>query len=198
MILHPLQERLDRLVAEVETRRVARASTPRRTKSTPSSARPDHALRLDRRRPDVLPDEPGAVDLDELVAALEQPHRAVHLRQEPRHILFPSPGLPRKTRCCVVATSVAPPPCVAPGRGNATNPRTCSLTVSKPQEGVELREQLLERPRRLLTPQHVDIELFADLGLSWSPSALQPLEGIRGHATSYPVVAILKFINGSA
>ena len=43
----------------------------------------DRAVGLDRGRADVLADEPGAVDLDE-VAALQQAHRAVHLREQPR------------------------------------------------------------------------------------------------------------------
>ena len=43
----------------------------------------DRAVGLDRGRADVLADEAGAVDLHE-VAALQQSHGAVHLREQPR------------------------------------------------------------------------------------------------------------------
>ena len=43
----------------------------------------DHAVGLDRRHADVLADEPGPVDLDE-VAAPQQSHGLVHLGEQPR------------------------------------------------------------------------------------------------------------------
>jgi hypothetical protein len=61
-------------------------------KSTPSSARRIDAVRLDRRHPDVLADEPGPVDLDQVPAA-QQPHRAVHLREQPRDGRLARPGI---------------------------------------------------------------------------------------------------------
>jgi hypothetical protein len=40
-----------------------------------------------------------------------------------------------------------------------------------------------------LPPQHVDIQLFADLGAQLLAERLQSLEGIRGHARKLPVVS---------
>ena len=59
----------------------------------------------------------------------------------------------------------------------------------EPRQRVELREQLLERARRLLAPQHVEVELLADLRAQLLAERLQPLEGIRGHARKLPVVS---------
>src|SRR5512132_2601828 len=48
-------------------------------------------------------------------------------------VVLPVPGLPRKTRCCEVATSGSPCSARRPCTWrNATSARTCSLTVSRP------------------------------------------------------------------
>src|SRR6266511_1927541 len=84
MIHHALQPRLDRLRAEVLPSGVAARERVRLVDEEHAVERAlDRAVRLDRRRADVLADEPGAVHLDEM-AALEQSHRAVHLREQPR------------------------------------------------------------------------------------------------------------------
>ena len=83
VVLHPLEDRLDRLGAEVELR-PARCERVRLVDEEDAVERaPDRAVGLDRGRADVLADEIGAVDLDE-VALREQAHRAVHLREQPR------------------------------------------------------------------------------------------------------------------
>ena len=58
----------------------------------------------------------------------------------------------------------------------------------EPRQRVELCKQLLERPSRLLAPEHVEIELLADLGAQLLAERLQPLEGIRGHGRTLPVI----------
>src|SRR6266511_4398238 len=84
MVLHPLQQRLDRLRAEVLPARVAARERVRLVDEEHAVERAlDRAVRLDRRRADVLADEPGAIYFDEM-AALEQSHRAVHLREQAR------------------------------------------------------------------------------------------------------------------
>src|SRR5581483_9276517 len=54
------------------------------------------------------------------------------------------------------------------------------------RERIELREQLLERPRRLLAPEHVELELLADLGAELLAERLQTLQGVRGHTGTVP------------
>src|SRR6266511_2188464 len=84
MILHALQQRLDRLRAEVLPSGVAARERVRLVDEEHAVERAlDRAVRLDRRRADVLTDEPRAVHLDEM-APLEQSHRAVHLREQAR------------------------------------------------------------------------------------------------------------------
>jgi len=78
VILHALEERLDRLRAEV-ARLVPSRERVRLVDEEHAVERALHGtVGLERGRPDVLADEPGAIDLDQ-VAALEQAHGAVHL-----------------------------------------------------------------------------------------------------------------------
>jgi len=58
----------------------------------------------------------------------------------------------------------------------------------EPGQGFELREQILERPCRLLAPQHLDVELVADLGAQLLAERLQPFERVRGHARKLQAV----------
>ena len=132
VVLHPLEQRLDRLGPEVLPF-VTRCERVRLVDEEHAVERPpDRAVGLDRGHADVLADEPGAVDLDEM-AALEQTHGAIHLGEQPRDRRLARPGLPRKTRCCEVATSGRPWRCrSACTCRKATSARTCSLTVSRP------------------------------------------------------------------
>jgi hypothetical protein len=73
------------------------------------------------------------------------------------------------------------------------NPQECDerahllLHRLEPGQCVELCEQLLEWPDRLLPPEHVEIELFTDLVAELLAERLQPLKGIRGHGRTLPV-----------
>src|SRR5437763_1735728 len=83
VVLHALEQRLDRLVAEVEPVGVTSQRVRLVDEENAVDGLADHPLGLDRRETDVLTDETGAVDLDEM-AALEQAHGAIHLREQPR------------------------------------------------------------------------------------------------------------------
>ena len=67
-VLHPLEQRLDRLGPEVLHHRVGRERVGLVDEQHAVERALDRAVGLDRRRPDVLADEPRAVDLDEVPA----------------------------------------------------------------------------------------------------------------------------------
>ena len=93
------------------------------------------------------------------------------------------PGLPRKTRCCVVATSEQPRLLAAGLHAQERDERPhLLLDRLEPRQRVELRKQLVERASRLLAPEQIEIELFADLGAQLLAERLQRLEGILGTA----------------
>jgi hypothetical protein len=83
VVLHPLQERLDRLGAEVEA--AVPASRRERVglvdEQDAVERAPDRPVGLERRLADVAADQRGAVDLDE-VSLVEQAHRSVHLGEQ--------------------------------------------------------------------------------------------------------------------
>jgi hypothetical protein len=83
VVLHALQERLDRLRAEVEAVGLRREGIGLVDEEDAVERPADRAVGLDRGRADELADEAGPVDLDE-VPALQQSHRPVHLREQPR------------------------------------------------------------------------------------------------------------------
>ncbi len=82
VVLHPLQQGLDRLRAEVEALVHGRERVGLVDEEDPVQRPPDHPVGLDRGHPDVLAHEPRPIGLDE-VATAQQPHRAVHLREQP-------------------------------------------------------------------------------------------------------------------
>ena len=147
-------------------------------KRTPSIALRIDALGLDRRQSDVLADEPGAVDLDEM-AALEQPHRAVHLREQPRdgrlaraRVAEEDEVLRRRhlRQAGLLAASLD-----AEERDERAN-----LLLHRLEAGqrVELGQQLLERPRRvLLLAQDLEVELLPDLRPELVAERFQGVEG---------------------
>lgn len=84
MVLHPLEQDLDRLRAEVHPAVLRGQRVSLVDEQDTVQRTPDHPVRLDRGRPDVLPHQTRTVDLDQ-VSFLQQTDRAVHLRQKPRH-----------------------------------------------------------------------------------------------------------------
>ena len=116
-------------------------------------------------------------------------------------VVLPVPGLPRKTRCCVVATSGSPASLRrACTRRNATSARTCSFTVSSPAARRAPRSSSSSGRAGSWRRSRSMIELFADLGAQLVAERLQSLEGIRSAARpKLPGVSgSLKFINGSS
>src|SRR5436305_84290 len=84
VVRHPLAQGLDRLVTKIEPLAVARERVGLVHEEHAVERLADDTLRLDRGQPHVLPHETGPVDLHEM-AALQEPHRAVHLRQQTRN-----------------------------------------------------------------------------------------------------------------
>src|SRR5436305_1519273 len=83
-VLHPLEQGLDRLATKIAPLAVARERVGLVHEEHAVERLADDTLRLDRGQPHVLPHETGPVDLHEM-AALQEPHRAVHLRQQTRN-----------------------------------------------------------------------------------------------------------------
>ena len=84
VVLHPFEQGLDRLGPEIlalvrRRERVCLVDEENAVERTP-----DRPVGLDRSHPDVLADKARPVDLDE-VPTPEETHRAVHLREQPRH-----------------------------------------------------------------------------------------------------------------
>src|SRR6478752_3831739 len=103
-------------------------------------------------------------------------------------VVFPVPGLPRKTRCCVVATSGRPASLRrAWTRRNATSARTCSFTDSRPRSSSSSASSsssgrggscfLLRTSKSSSSPICVR---------SWSPSAFRESRG-PGIPRRYPL-----------
>jgi hypothetical protein len=92
VVLHALEQRLDRLGPKVHPLVRGRERVRLVDEEDAVERPPDHAVCLQRRRPDVLSDEPGAVDLDEMTA-LEESHRLIHLRQQTGHGRLSSTGI---------------------------------------------------------------------------------------------------------
>ena len=84
MVLHPLEQDLDRLGAEVHPAVLRGQRVGLVDEQDAVQRTPDHPVRLDGGRADVLPDQARTVHLDQM-AFLQQTDRAVHLGQEPRH-----------------------------------------------------------------------------------------------------------------
>src|SRR5579884_1540313 len=102
------------------------------TKSTPSSARRTTRSVLIAVSPTYWPTSPARS------TSTRWPRRSSPIERyicasRRATVVLPVPGLPRKTRCCVVATSGSPASFRrACTRRNATSARTCSLTDSRP------------------------------------------------------------------
>ena len=135
VVLHPLEQRLDRLGrrSRAAPRRAASAYASS-MKSTPSSARRIGAVGLDRRQPDVLGRRGRRGRPRRGGRGLRSPIARYICASSRATVVLPVPGLPRKTRCWLVATSGEPVllrAAPAPG-GTRSSARTCSFTVSRP------------------------------------------------------------------
>jgi len=99
------------------------------------------------------------------VTAAKQPHRAVHLRQEPRDGRLARAGIAEEGQ--VLRRRHLGQPGLLPARLNSQErderPHLLFHRLEA-RERVELREQLFERPLGLLLAERVEVELLADLG----------------------------------
>src|SRR6266511_4046017 len=165
VVLHPLQQRLDRLGAEVLPPLVPSRERVRLVDEEHAvESALDRAIRLDRRRPDVLPHEAGAVDLDE-VAALQQSHRAVHLRKQPGDRRLARAGVAEEDE--VLARRDFGEPVLLPSRLHLEKcDQRAHLLLHRvqPDQRVELGLQLIERTRRFRPLRHSELirEIVAD------------------------------------
>src|SRR5439155_6351388 len=100
----------------------------------------------DRRRADVLADEPGAVDLDEM-AALEQADRAVHLGEQPRDRGLARARIPEEDEM-LRRRRLRQPVLRAPSLYLEERRQRAHLVLhrAQPDEAVEVGLDLVERP----------------------------------------------------
>src|SRR3954447_1254694 len=105
-------------------------------------------------------------------------------------VVLPVPGLPRKTRCCVVATSGSPASLRrACTRRNATSARTCSFTDSRPGSASSSASSSSSGRGgscRRSTSRSSSSPIWAR---SWSPSAFSESRGFDGMARRYPLAS---------
>src|SRR5215208_814009 len=102
------------------------------TKRTPSSARRITRSVLIAVRPTYWPTSPARSTSTRWPRRSSPIERYISASSRAT-VVLPVPGFPRKTRCCVVATSDRPVSFRrACTRRNATSARTCSFTVSRP------------------------------------------------------------------
>src|SRR3954471_439895 len=102
-------------------------------------------------------------------------------------VVLPAPGLPRKTRCCVVATSGRPASLrFACTRRNATSARTCSFTDSSP--GSESSSSSSSSSGRAGSWRRSASRSSSSpiCARSWSPSAFRESSGL-GIPGRYPL-----------
>src|SRR4051794_9167329 len=153
VVLHPLEQRLDRLWSEV----LAFVSRRKRIclvdEENAVERAPDHPIGLDRRHADVLPDEPGPVDLDQMAPA-QQPHRSIHLREQSRDRGLACPWISEKDEM-LGGRNLGQPVSLALGLHLEKGDERPHLLLHRlePDEGVELRLELRHRPRRLRPPE---------------------------------------------
>src|SRR5579884_579007 len=113
-------------------------------------------------------------------------------------VVLPVPGLPRKTRCCVVATSGSPASLRrACTRRKATSARTCSLTDSSPGSASSSssssssgRAGSCRRSASMSSSSPICVR-------SWSPSAFSDSSGF-GTAWTVPVGPVLALSQDTA
>ena len=156
VVLHPLQQRLDRLRTEVLAL-VADGERIRLVDEEDAVERAsDHAVGLDRRHPDVLADEPGAIDLDQM-AAPQQPHRAVHLGEQPRHRRLARAWVPEEDEV-LRGRHLGQPVPLPLGLHLQERDERVHLLLHRlePDQRGELRLHLVERPHRLGAAELLD------------------------------------------
>ena len=191
VVLHSLQQRLDRLGPEVLPHVGARPREGVRLVDEEDAVEGalDRAVGLDRRRPHVLADEPRPVDLDQ-VALLEQAHRAVHLREQARDRRLARPRVAEEDEVLrgrnLGQAVLEPPRLHLEERDQRPHLLLHSLEAD---ERVELRLELLHRQRRQRLPETVGhpVDRVGAGALAQSladhlEAALDVFERVRAHS----------------
>ena len=149
-VLHPLQQGLDRLRAEILSS--VRAGPHERIclvdEEDAVEGSPNRAVGLDRRRADVFADQAGPIDLDQ-VPLLEQPHRAVHLSEEPRDRRLPGTGIAAEDEV-LRSSNLGQPVLETPRLHLQEGDQRSHLLLDglEADQRIELRLQLLQWKRR--------------------------------------------------
>jgi hypothetical protein len=173
VVLHPLQQDLDRLGAEVHAPLALRRERVRLVDEQDAVERAlDHAVRLERGRADVLPDEPGAVDLDEM-ALLEEADGAVHLGEQARDRRLAGAGVAEEDevlRGRDLREAVLRAPRLHLEEGDER--MHLLLDGLEADERVELRLHLPERARGLRTRAEEVADKFVDVRPAGAPQLL--------------------------
>ena len=187
MVLHPLQDDLDRLGPEVEPTLLGRERVRLVDEEDAVECAPDDPLRLDRREADVLPDEPGPVDLDK-VALPEEAECAVHLREQSRDRRLPRPRVAEEDE--VLRRGDLGEPVLLPSRLHLEEgDERVHLLLHRVEadECVQLGLDLLERPQRRRAAVNAP-PAIASTGppgwRSWSP--MRPIASRRSSKGSGP------------
>ncbi len=166
--------------SEVETRALRRERVRLVDEEDAVECAAGDAVRLDRRHAHVLRDETASVDLDEMATA-EQPDRAVHLGEQPRHRRLARARVAEKDE--VLAGGDLGEPALLAERLHLEEGDESAHLLLHPLEAdqrIELPFELLERPGRLLRAEILelgDAELLPDR--PQSPAGFR--EWIPGH-----------------
>ena len=157
VVLHPLEQRLDRLGAEVEALlgRGERVGLVDEEHAVEGAAH--GPLGLDRGQADVLADETGAVDLDQ-VAATKEPHRVVHLGEEARDRRLAGARVAEEDEV-LRGRDLREPVLRAPALHLEERDERADLLLHglEADEGVELGLELLHAARRRGLAQEVEL-----------------------------------------
>ena len=196
-VLHPLEERLDCLGAEVEPAVAAPGRERVRLVDEEDAVEraADGAIGLDRGLADVLADERRAVDLDE-VTLLEQAHRAVHLGEQPgdgrlagARVAEEDEVLARRHLGQLV---LLPPRLHLEERDERAH---LLLDGLQADQAVELGLQLCQWPRWLYTGAEQILELGTgrppELVAELTGGVAQVLDRIRRHERDVPAFSVL-------
>src|SRR4051812_48900295 len=121
--------------------------------------------------------------------APQEPHRAVHLREQPRDRRLARARIAEEDE--VLRRRHLRQPRLLPPRLHAQErDESANLLLDRLEAGqrVELREQLVERARRLLLAEEVELELFTDRGAELLPEVAQRFEWVGRHpGPRYPL-----------
>ena len=140
VVLHPLEQRLDRLGAEVLAPVARRRERVRLVDEEHAVERAaDRAVGLDRGRADVLADERRAVDLDEVAPLAAGPSRGTSARAAARPSSCPCPGCRGRRGAGSSRPRAGRAPCAAPAPGGTRPARAPAPSPSRARRARRAR-----------------------------------------------------------